>query len=172
MARSVAGELSLQIALVGKRLRKFEKDLSLEIVRELELLGMDILEASNDKCPYLTGELRNSGTVAISPSGGSPIIIWEIKGANSSGGGDITRINTIDSPSSKWSMEIYYDRMNGGFDVALYTHENLANPSHEGTGPKYLENALAYVGGENTLLQEISDAAGKVVTQFNSEMRM
>ena len=126
---SVEADLSVQITNVAKGFDRYKRALSEEIGWELAEIGKRILERSNEYCPYEFGHLRNSAKAFLSKSGGKRGgMVYQVVGANSSGGGEVVGPgkNAIKGSAWKWNLTITYERWgNDGFDVARFCHENL-----------------------------------------------
>jgi len=154
---------------VKKRLSRAEAVLSGEVAAVLADLGRDILVDSNEKCPYETGELRNSGIEWMMREGGRDRhVVYRINGAGEGGGGEPFGVGFHGPQRSKqWMMEITYERYNpkDGYDVAIFTHEELSpygvkKARQPGTGPKYLERSyIKHIAGfEGRIGKRINDA--------------
>ena len=133
-----------------KHLNMIQRETMKEVAIALSELGEDILNESNDMCPYKTGELRNSGKAFLKRGTRQEKVAW-VEGANSGGGGTVKTGGTAGlSAAHNWELDVSYEKFaDDGFDVAEFTHEDLnpaggASPAarQPGTGPKYLEKAL------------------------------
>ena len=170
MARSVIQQVNAQIRREVGRLTKAQAEVSKVLAEALSELAEEILTESNETCPYETGELRNSARAYLKRGSRAERVAW-VEGASSSGGGTVKIGGTAGlTAAHRWELDIYYSRMKGSFDVALFTHENISphggtSPAarQEGTGPKYLENAYnnRIRGFEERLRQRIDTSLVK-----------
>lgn len=123
----------------------------------------DILDDAVAGCPYDTGKLRTSGAVDLRVGKQGRVLKDAITTMAEDDGTYEIRVHnwSVKRPSSRLEADIYFDRSDRGIDIALWTHEELLGnelrPSrqerksmgqkrwfavHQGTGPKYLENAM------------------------------
>ncbi len=155
---------------IKKRLSRVEAALSEEVANALADLGRDILEDSNNWCPYKTGELRNSGIAWMMREGRrDKHLVYRIGGAGPNGGGEPFGVGFHGPQRSKqWNMEITYERYNpkDAFDVAHLAHELLPHGEgpyearKENTGGKFLERSyIRHIAGfEGRIGKRINDA--------------
>jgi hypothetical protein len=130
------------------------------ISRRLIQIAAVILEDAVKKCPYESGELRESGVVRLTAGAVTGMDIF-VKVEEGTGNTDSPTVVIIKDYISKGAavmeMSISFDKQVKGRDLALWAHEELLryvrrpktdtnvgtwHATHYGTGPKYLENAF------------------------------
>jgi hypothetical protein len=128
----------------------------------------DLLAYSQPRVPVDTGELRESGTASIKAGRHRAMVV-----ATGNADGTVTsQLSSITKQSISntrmLSGEVNYTKMREGFDVAVFTHENLSpytgehgtidNPIAQtpGTGPKYL--AMSWLERQSYYVQLIQEA--------------
>lgn len=111
--------------------------------RALGVIGLDLLTEAVNRCPVATGDLRRSGTAVLYVGGFAYTIGEGTKEGNIKA--NLSALHRAMPKSPRIDLEISFFREGDkGFDVALWTHEDLApygfaRARVPGTGPKYLE---------------------------------
>jgi hypothetical protein len=129
------------------------------ITARLIAISAKILEEAARRCPYSTGELRNSGRVLVSLGGasGTGSVAAKVTGGESAEP-SVEIVKPYFQKNTKViSSEIKFSKKVKGKDLALWAHEELLHyvkrpksgaqkgqwySRHFRTGPKYLESAF------------------------------
>lgn len=128
------------------------------ISRRLIQIAAVILQDAAQGCPYETGELRESGEVRLTAGAVTGMDTFvKVEGGASDSPQVVILKDYISKGAAIMEMSISFDKQVKGRDLALWAHEELLryvprpktdshqgewHAVHEGTGPKYLENAF------------------------------
>lgn len=151
------------------------------------------LDEAVRKCPYETGQLRESGAfrLFIGDSGtvaggwGSDVGKTISVVADKSGNYELRKEVWVVKKAARYLKgALSFNRSDKGLDIARWTHEELnpwvqrpKDPSqmgkwyarHEGTGPKYLEGPIQRRKG--VLTREVNKAVNKAVQIWNRKQK-
>ncbi len=138
------------------------------------------LEEAAKRCPYDTGELRESGQVVINES---ELVAQVAKGSGATEKPTVEILQQwVKKPYAYIEADISFDREVKGRDLALWAHEELLRyirrpksgqqigkwfARQPGTGPKYLENAFKLVKRE--IPKEIEKGLQEAIRAYNQK---